>query len=101
MRKQVPQDRGLDNSLDLMHDGYLFIKNRVERYHSGLFTARLLMQAVICMSGEEAANVFYDPEWFQRHGAAFKRVQKRCWESTPSRRWIIKSTFIGNTALCH
>lgn len=76
MNEQVPHDKSLDNSLALMREGYLFIKNRVDRYQSDLFEARLLGQKVICMSGEGAAKVFYDPERFQRKGAAPKRVQK-------------------------
>jgi fatty-acid peroxygenase len=76
MNEQVPHDKNLDNSLALMREGYLFISNRVDRYQSDLFEARLLGQKVICMSGEEAAKVFYDPERFQRNGAAPKRVQK-------------------------
>lgn len=76
MNEQVPHDKSLDNSLALMREGYLFIQNRVDRYQSDLFEARLLGQKVICMRGEEAAKMFYDPERFQRTGAAPKRVQK-------------------------
>nr|WP_199484595.1 cytochrome P450 [Peribacillus glennii] len=76
MNEKVPEDKSLDNSLALMQEGYLFIKNRVDKYQSDLFETRLLGQKVICMSGEEAAKVFYDPERFQRTGAAPKRVQK-------------------------
>ncbi|MFX3673412.1 MAG: cytochrome P450 [Paenisporosarcina sp.] len=76
MNEQVPHDDSLDNSLTLMREGYLFIGNRVNRYQSDLFEARLLGQKVICMSGEEAAKVFYDSERFQRNGAAPKRIQK-------------------------
>ena len=76
MNEPVPHDKSLDNSLALLREGYLFINNRVEKYQSDLFEARLLGQKVICMSGEEAAKVFYDPERFQRKGAAPKRVQK-------------------------
>jgi fatty-acid peroxygenase len=72
----VPHDKSLDNSLALMNEGYLFIKNRVDRYQSDLFKARLLLQNVICMSGEESAKVFYDSERFQRNDAVPKRVQK-------------------------
>jgi fatty-acid peroxygenase len=74
--KQIPNDKALDSSIALMQDGYLFIKNRVDRYHSDLFQTRLLMQKVICMSGTEAAEVFYDTDRFQRYNAAPKRVQK-------------------------
>jgi fatty-acid peroxygenase len=76
MNEQVPHDKTLDNSLALMQEGYLFIKNRVDRYQSDLFETRLLLQNAICISGEEAAKLFYDTERFQRHGAVPKRVQK-------------------------
>lgn len=76
MNEQVPHDKSLDSSLALMKEGYLFIQNRVERYQSDLFQARLMGQQVICMRGEEAAKVFYDAEKFQRNGAMPKRIQK-------------------------
>jgi fatty-acid peroxygenase len=74
--EQVPQDQSLDISLNLMQEGYLFINNRVDRFQSNLFEARFLGQKIICMSGEKAAKVFYDPERFQKNGATPKRVQK-------------------------
>lgn len=37
MNEQIPHDKSLDNSLTLMQEGYLFIKNRTERYQSDLF----------------------------------------------------------------
>lgn len=76
MNEHVPHDRSLDNSLALMREGYLFIQNRVERYESDLFEARIMGQRAICMRGEEAAKIFYDTELFQRNGAAPKRIQK-------------------------
>lgn len=72
----IPHDPSLDNSLKLMQEGYLFIKNRVEKYQSDLFEARILFQRVICMTGEEAAKLFYDSERFQRHGAVPYRIQQ-------------------------
>lgn len=76
MNEKVPHDKSLDNTLSLLKEGYLFIKNRVDLYQSAIFETRFLGQKVICMSGEEAAKVFYDPERFQRYGAAPKRIQK-------------------------
>jgi fatty-acid peroxygenase len=73
---QIPNDKGFDNSFALMQDGYLFIKKRVDRYQFDLFQTRLLMQKVICMSGKETAEVFYDTDRFQRYNATPKRVQK-------------------------
>jgi fatty-acid peroxygenase len=76
MNEQIPHDKSLDNSLALMREGYEFIPNRKERYGTELFEARLLGQKVICMSGQEAARLFYDTDRFQRNGAAPKRIQK-------------------------
>lgn len=76
MTEHVPSDKTLDNSLALLLEGYQFIQNRCRRYESDIFQTRLLGEKVICMSGEEAAKVFYDTERFQRKGAAPKRVQK-------------------------
>lgn len=74
--KQVPQDKSLDKTLALLNEGYLFIKNRVNKYQSDIFETHLLGQKVICMTGEDAAKVFYDSEHFYRNGATPKRVQK-------------------------
>jgi fatty-acid peroxygenase len=76
VNQQIPRDRSLDNSLSLMKEGYLFIKSRVDRYQSDVFEARLLLENVVCMSGAEAAKLFYDTDLFQRQGALPKRVQK-------------------------
>lgn len=76
MNEQIPHDKSLDNSLTLLKEGYLFIKNRTERYNSDLFQARLLGKNFICMTGAEAAKVFYDTDRFQRQNALPKRVQK-------------------------
>ena len=76
IKKQVPQDKGLDNTLALLNEGYLFIKNRINEYQSDIFETHLLGQKVICMSGEDAAKTFYNPEFFYRNGATPKRVQK-------------------------
>lgn len=74
--KQIPCDKCIDNMLVLLQEGYLFIKNRVDRYQSNLFETRLLGQKVICMSGKEASKLFYNTELFKRKGALPKRVQK-------------------------
>lgn len=75
-KEKAPHDKSLDNTIALIREGYLFIKNRIDEYKSDLFVTRLLGQQVICMSGEEAARLFYDSDKFQRHGAAPKRVQE-------------------------
>lgn len=58
MDEQIPHEKGLDNSLALLRDGYVFVKNRAENYRSDVFRARLLGKTFICMSGAEAAKPF-------------------------------------------
>ncbi|UOR10443.1 cytochrome P450 [Halobacillus amylolyticus] len=70
------RDKGLDNSLTLLSEGYQFIPNRCRRFDSDIFQTHLFAERVICMSGKNAAKVFYDTERFQRKGAAPKRIQK-------------------------
>lgn len=74
--KPISNATSLDCGLDLMREGYLFIKNRADRYPAGLFKISLLIQTIVCMSGKEAAEVFYNTELFERHNATPKRVQK-------------------------
>lgn len=76
MKEKTPKDKGIDNTFDLLEEGYLFIKNRVNLYQSNIFETHLLGEKVICISGEEASKLFYDSELFQRNGAAPKRIQK-------------------------
>ncbi|WP_158736311.1 cytochrome P450 [Alteribacillus sp. YIM 98480] len=72
----IPQDKTLDNTLALLQEGFQFIPNRRKQLDSDIFQTRLFGQKVICMSGNEAAELFYDNERFQRKGAAPKRIQK-------------------------
>jgi fatty-acid peroxygenase len=76
VKERIPQDKSIDSTLDLMQEGYLFIKNRAQMYQSDLFETHLMGEKVLCMTGEEAAKLFYDPELFQRKDAAPKRIQK-------------------------
>lgn len=76
IEKQIPHDGCVDHTLTFLREGYLFIPNRINRYQSDLFETRLLGKRVICISGKEAAKLFYNTELFQRKGALPKRVQK-------------------------
>lgn len=73
---EIPQDKSLDSSLALMTEGYRFISNRCKQYHSNVFQTRLLGQQVICMKGEECAELFYDNDRFERNGAIPNRIKQ-------------------------
>lgn len=72
----IPRDKSFDSTLALLQEGFPFIQNKCQRYQTDFFQTRLMFQQVICLHGEEAAKIFYDPERFIRKGAAPKRVQK-------------------------
>jgi fatty-acid peroxygenase len=74
--KEIPHDKKMDNSIHLMQEGYLFIKNRMDRYKTNVFSARILGKQIICITGKEAVQLFYDEEYFERKGAAPYRVQQ-------------------------
>ncbi len=66
----LPQDRWPDSTLALLHDPYRFISRRCRRLATDAFEARLLFENTICVTGKDAAAVFYDTERFSRQGAA-------------------------------
>jgi fatty-acid peroxygenase len=72
----IPRDPGIESSIALLGEGYNFIPNRCHRLHTDVFQVRLLLQNTICISGEEAARLFYDESRFQRAHAAPRMLQK-------------------------
>lgn len=76
MINSFPREEGMDHSLNLLREGYMYIPNRKKSFASNIFETRLLGQSAICMSGEKAAELFYDEEKFMRNGVAPKRLQK-------------------------
>lgn len=73
---RIPRDRSLDSTIALIGDPYRFISNRCRRHQSDLFETRLLLRKTICMTGSEAARLFYDPSRFVRRGAMPKAIQR-------------------------
>lgn len=72
----IPRDLQAESSLSLLSEGYSFIPSRCQRLGTDIFQVRLLLQNTICMSGEEAAKLFYDEQLFQRRHAAPRMLQK-------------------------
>ena len=72
--KTLPREEGLDHTLSLVREGYLYILNRRRSFNSDIFETRLLGKKIICMGGREAAEVFYDQDKFKRKGAAPNRL---------------------------
>ncbi|WP_119156217.1 cytochrome P450 [Caldimonas tepidiphila] len=66
----MPREHAPDSSLALLADPYRYISRRCREHGSDVFEARLMLQPTICMSGARAAELFYDPERFERCRAA-------------------------------
>ncbi|MGY4691608.1 cytochrome P450 [Salibacterium sp. K-3] len=73
---RIPKEPGIDHTINLLAEGFHFISNRREQFQSNIFQTRIMGQKAICLSGKEAAGVFYDNNFFQRKEAAPKRVKK-------------------------
>ncbi|WP_010529193.1 cytochrome P450 [Lentibacillus jeotgali] len=72
----IPHEQGLDNTHKLLLEGFDYIPKRRWKFQSDIFRSRLLGQKVVCMGGEEAAEVFYNEEKFKRKGAAPNRIKE-------------------------
>lgn len=70
----VPREEGIDHTLSMAREGYMYIPNRRHSFQSDVFETRLLGEKAVCMGGKQAAELFYDDEKFQRKGAPPKRV---------------------------
>lgn len=73
---QMPKEEGIDHSLSLIREGYMYILNRRKSFNSDIFETRLLGKKTICMGGKEAAEVFYDTDKFKRKDAAPNRAMQ-------------------------
>lgn len=71
---KMPQEDGVDHSLSLIREGYMYILNKRRSFNSDIFETRLLGKKAICMGGKEAAELFYNPEKFKRKDAAPNRA---------------------------
>jgi fatty-acid peroxygenase len=72
----LPRAPLFDASLALRRDPYRFVSRQARRLGSDAFATRLLLRETICLTGPEAAELFYDPQRFQRDGAAPAALQK-------------------------
>lgn len=73
---QIPADKGLDHTFQLLTEGYCFLHNRFDKYNSEIIETTLMGKKMICMVGRDAVELFYDSSRFTRIGAIPKRVQK-------------------------
>lgn len=73
---QIPDDGTPESTFALLRDPYEFISKQCQRYHTNLFQTRLRLRKTICMTGYEAAELFYNPQRFKRRGVLPSLVKK-------------------------
>ena len=73
---KMPIVKGLDNTFNLLTEGYPFIQEKCRELETELFETRLMGKKMICMTGKDAVQLFYNEDCFQREGAVPKRIQK-------------------------
>lgn len=68
-RRALPRTRGFDNTLALLSEGYCFMTRRFATLGGDAFITRLMLRRALCVRGEDAARMFYQPGRFTRRGA--------------------------------
>ena len=68
--REIPRLPRWDSSLALLADPYRFIQRACRAAGSDVVATRILLRHTLCMTGPDAARLFYDPERFARAGAA-------------------------------
>lgn len=74
--KEIPRSGKLDSTLALARDPYRMITKTCASLRTDMFQTRFLMQPTVCMTGVEAAELFYTPGNFYRSGAVPGRIIK-------------------------
>lgn len=72
----IPRHPAPDATLALVRDPYGFIGRQCRELGSDVFEARLLLRRTLCLSGRDAAELFYDGERFERRGTLPRRLRK-------------------------
>jgi fatty-acid peroxygenase len=72
----IPTERSFDSTLALLSDPYRFISARCRAHGTDIFSARILLARTICISGREAAELFYQSGQLVRAGAMPMRIQR-------------------------
>lgn len=58
-----------DDTMAMLKNPYRFISNKCKVLNSDVFETRMFLQKAYCMTGKEASELFYNPEYFIRSGA--------------------------------
>lgn len=71
----LPNEHFFDSTIAILNDPYRFISRRCKLLQTDAFQTRFFLKSTICMTGKNAAELFYDPIRFQRAGSAPEPVR--------------------------
>lgn len=69
MRK-FPRVKTLDSTLKAARKGYLFVTDTCRELNTDIFSTRFLGKKTVCMRGNQAAELLYNTEYFERKKVA-------------------------------
>ena len=101
---RIPRDNRVDSTLAMIFDPDEYISKTCRRLGTDLFQTRLMLRTAICMTGPEAAELFYDESRFMRRDCTPRRCPKvlgyRTLRQTPSayNTEVIPEPFLGRRA---
>ncbi|UIJ73334.1 cytochrome P450 [Aurantimonas sp. HBX-1] len=65
----IPRETTIDASPSLLREGYTFISTRCARHGTDVFQTRIMGRTAYCLTGAEAAEIFFEPDRMTRRGA--------------------------------
>lgn len=68
--RRFPRVKSLDSTLTAVKKGYLFVSDTCRDLNSDIFSTRLMGRKTVCMRGNQAAELFYTTEYFERKKVA-------------------------------
>src|SRR4051812_1124360 len=75
-RPSLPRAGAGDQTLAFLREGYAYIPRTCQRLGSDVFETRLMLRRAVCVSGADAARMFYAPGRFTRNGAMPPSAQR-------------------------
>ncbi len=66
--RPIPRDGSFDATVGLVRDPYRYIARRARELDSDVFETRVILRRTLCMTGVDAARLFYDSARFRRRG---------------------------------
>src|SRR5690625_3480464 len=96
-KNTIPWEEGMDKTLSLMREEYMYISNRCHSFQSDIFETRLFGKKAICMRGKEVAELFTIMTNLKEKGQYQSGSCNHFLAKIVFRRWMRRLINIGRT----